>query len=605
MCAIYVDDDGNKIQVDTRRNWARVRELVRPYRGLLLNVCFGMICLSAVALAMPWPLKFLIDTVFPQGESAVGLVWIIVAGLALLHLFQAALQYFNGFMLRYVGNRLCFDLRRKLFVHLHRLSMDFFESQRTGSIMSRLTEDVSSINQLICGQSMTIITSIFKFFAAIIIIFLIDKRLGIAALAVMPLHVIAVVYFRPRVKSAARESRRNWARVCGVANETIAGAQLVKSFTSENREAKNFVKETRKQFGLNLQRGEWAAWWSITATVLHGLGKVIVIGYGGTLVLNGAVKPGTFVAFFSYTQMLHQPLIQLVSMLNQILPALVGVERVFEILETPPTVQEAPDAVAPGRLEGHVKFQNVHFSYEEKSPVLHGIDLTVEPGEVVAFVGPSGSGKTTLVNLIARFYDVSDGRILIDGQDIRRLRVRAYRDQIGMVLQENFLFSGSIEENIRYGKPTASREEVEEAARMANAYEFISEMEDGFKSEVGENGTRLSGGQRQRVAIGRAMLRDPRILILDEATSALDTESEMLVQDALKKLMKGRTTFVIAHRLSTVRSADKIVVLRQGQIVEAGTHEELLANEGLYYHLYRPEYEEEDDSVPYELMQVA
>lgn len=603
--AVYIDQEGNKTEFDPGENWRRLKELVRPYTKLFINVALGMVLLAIVRLAMPWPIKFLLDEVFPLGTNAVASLGLVVGGILLLHGLMATLQYVNGFVLSFIGNRLGFDLRRKLFAHLHRLSMSFHDAQKRGSLMSRFTEDVNSIRGLVVGQSMQMITSVLVFFIALGIIFFISPLLGLLSLAVLPLHVLALLFFRKRVKDAAHKTRRNFAQLCGSINETLAGAKVVKSFTSEGRETKSFVKGARKHVLLSLDQANWRLWWSVVANLLHGLGKGVVFAAGGMMVLRGTMNPGTFVVIASYTQMLHQPLIQFVNMLNQVLPAMVGVERVFEILSTVPEVEDAEDAVHAPPLKGDVEFKNVSFSYDNGLPVLKDISFNVKPGEVVAFVGPSGSGKSTIANLVMRFYDVSEGQVLVDGEDVRRFKQRSYRNQIGLVMQDSFLFSGTLEENIRYGRPDATMAEVHEAARQANAYDFIMETENGFQTEVGENGTMLSGGQKQRIAIARAILRDPKLLVLDEATSALDTKSETIIQAAMDRLMEGRTCFVIAHRLSTIRNADKIVVLKDGEVVEIGTHEELLARKGMYYGLYNPQFEEETDRAPYELMEVA
>ena len=603
--AVYVDAEGNSTEIDARENWGRLKGLVRPYVGLLLNISVGMILLALIRLAMPWPLKFLIDSVFPQKGAGAGALMAVVFGVMLLFCFMAVLQYVNGFVIRYVGNRLSFDLRRKLFAHLHRLSMSFHDAQKTGSIMSRLTQDVNAIRMLVVGQAMNMITNVFVFVVAIAVMFFISPWLAALSLIVLPFHVGAMFYFKGRVKDVAHRGRRNWSRLCGMANETLTGAKVVKSFASEGRESKAFFDGARRQIGFNLAQGNLNLWWGVVANVLSGLGKMVVIGCGGMMVLRGQMNPGTFIVFYSYTNMLHQPLIQLVNMLNQVLPALVGVERVFEILGAKPEVEDTLGAIPAPEIEGRVVFEDVNFSYNSSRPVVKNVSLTVEPGEIVAFVGPSGSGKSTMANLLLRFYEVTSGRVTVDGEDIRHFKQQSYRNQIGLVLQENFLFSGSLEDNIRYGRPDASDEEVREAASKANAHDFIMDMEDGYQTEVGENGVMLSGGQRQRISIARAILRDPRILVLDEATSSLDTQSEQLIQQALEPLMKGRTCFVIAHRLSTIRKADKIVVMRDGEIVEVGRHEELLALGGVYRELYEPQFEEESNEAPFELMEVA
>jgi len=574
---------------EARNDFRRLVAIAKPYRGLLSNIVAIMLFVSLLRLTFPLPMKFLIDSVFPNQDMS--LLFVVIGALVLIHALQQVLVYINSYTMRYVANRVTFDLRRRVFRHLQRLSLSFYDQHRTGSILSRLMGDVSAIQQLITGQALSMASNVFTFFAILVILLCLNVKLALISLSVLPVHVLAMIYFQRRIKERNRRLRQKMAQIHGNATEVLTGAKLVKSFAAEMRESKSFVKETREAFNLNIHQGELSMAWSALANMLYVTARLLVIGFGGMEVMRNpeGFSPGTFLAFYSYTTMLHQPVMTFVHLLNSIFPALVGVERVFEVLDTAPDIQEAEHPVTLKRARGEVEFEDVCFRYDTGEEVLKKITMSVSPGEVVALVGPSGSGKSTIANLVARFYDVTSGRILIDGVDIRRLKLKPFREQIGTVLQETFLFSGTVEDNIRYGRPDASSQQVVEAARQANAHDFIMELEEGYQTPVGQNGVLLSGGQRQRIAIARAILRDPRLLILDEATSSLDTASEALIQEALDRLMQGRTTFVIAHRLSTIRNASKIFVIEHGRILQAGTHEELLKQRGLYRQLYAPD----------------
>jgi len=569
--------------VTFRRLWP----FIKPYTGALVNAVICLLALSILGMLGPLPGKILIDEVLIGRKLP--LLWVVIGAIVLLALVRQVFSYLNSYTIRYVGSRLVFDLRTKLFRHLQDLSLSFYDQKQTGKIMSRLMGDVSSFQQLVTGNALSLITNIFQFFAVLAIMLYLHWKLTLVAMATFPGHLLTYYYFRDRVRELSRRSRDKWAAFSGSAHEVIRGTKLVKSFAAERREAKDFVHELKNLFNLGIDMGLQSQHWGIGSSMVELVGRVLFVAYAAYCVIRGELTVGTYFMFQSYLGMLHAPVMSFVELISQIVPALTGMERVFEILDMRPEVQEAPDAVSMRKMRGDVEFRDVSFQYADGEPVLHHLSFRAKPGEVVALVGPSGAGKSTVANLISRFYDVTSGQILVDGVDMRKVKLRSLREQIGSVLQETILFSGTIEENVLYGNPEKDHDDVESAAREANAHDFIASFPDGYRSEMGENGVKLSGGQRQRIAIARAILKDPRILILDEATSSLDTVSEALIQQALERLMKGRTTFIIAHRLSTIRNADKIVVLQRGRIEQIGKHAELLAQDGLYRKLYSPQ----------------
>ena len=552
-----------------------------------------MFVLASLRLIAPWPMKFLVDSAFPGRDRS--LLLMVIIGLLLLSVFRQVMSFANSFVISYVGSRLVFDMRRKLFQHLQRLSLSYYDSKRPGEIMARLMSDVTAIQTLITGSAMGVIIQIFMFISTLIIIFSINVKLACVAVAILPFQIGTYLIFNKRVSASNRRVRQKVQEIHGSAYELVAGAKVVKSFNAETRASRTFIQDAKEMFDLGIDFQILSMQWSTTAGALSSVGHLIFMWFGGMCVINGELKIGTFLAYSSYVGMLQAPVMQLISMAGQILPAKVGIERVFEILDMAPEVEEAEDPVNLPKIKGHVEFKDVCFSYNGEEDVLRDVTFSASPGETVALVGPSGSGKSTVANLIARFYDRTEGQILVDGHDIKDLYLKTFRDQIGTVLQETYLFTGTIEDNIRYGRPEATREQVVTAAEQANAHEFIEQLPDQYDSETGAMGIRLSGGQRQRIAIARAILRNPPILILDEATSALDTATEAKVQEALSRLMKDRSTFVIAHRLSTIRNADRIIVMRAGKIEQVGSHDQLMAIDGLYRELYQPQELDEAD----------
>jgi ABC-type multidrug transport system fused ATPase/permease subunit len=510
----------------------------------------------------------------------------VCVGMVVIYIVQALIGYIRSVLLLFVGNRIVFDIRQQIFRHIQRLSMRYFEQNPHGHIMARVMYDVEAVQAVLSGGIVEIISNTITLLVAIVLLYLLNWRMAVIATVILPLYVINFMMLRMRIRRAASDSREQYSAIYSILSEDISGIRVIKAFAREQREARRFVKEIRDSIDLNMTVGKLRTRLNINASLLTQFANVSILAWGTYQILyTGNLTMGGLITFTGYQGMLYGPVIALVTINDTINWVMAAVERIFETLDSIPDVMESKTPVRIRRLEGNVEMDHVQFSYEPGEPVLDDINVTAEPGKVTALVGPSGSGKTTLVQLIPRFYDPTSGVVRIDGHDLKDLSLTTLRRNIGMVMQENFLFMGTLRENIRYGRPDAGDDEVVQAAIAANAHDFITEFPEAYESRVGERGTRLSGGQRQRVAIARALITNPRILILDEATSDLDSESEALIQEALEYLMKGRTTFIIAHRLSTVMNADEILVLDHGKIVERGTHAELASAGGLYAEL--------------------
>ena len=563
-----------------------------------------LVVLTGLGLLTPMLGAKIIGVALPERRLRLFMICLVLV--VIVQAVSTALSIWNGHNMRRLGGRLVFDLRRKMYRHLHRLSLSFHEGRSTGEIMARLMNDVSQITTLITGTALNTIVAIFKAVAILIMLFCLNARVALLALIVMPLHYLSYFMFKRRLSHESWKSTEKTSQIYGKVNEVLGAAKMVKAYSSEPRETRTLIAQLREGYEIGVHAGLLSSIWSGTSSLISNWGSIIVMAVCGTMViLTARMTVERYVLLMAYVGMLYAPISQLIAVANQLIPAKIGMQRVFEILDMEPDIEDRPNGIRCV-VKGKIDFQNVDFAYPNGKQVLNGVSFKAEPGQLIALVGPSGSGKTTIANLIARFYDRTDGQILIDGRDIQDYPLSVLRNQMSIVLQETYLFRGTVRENICYGRPRATDEEIVTAAKSANAHEFIEALVDGYDTLVGSKGARLSGGQRQRLAIARAIIRKPRILILDEATSSLDSTSEAKVKDALETIMRERTTFVIAHRLSTVRNADQILVMENGRIVEQGRHDELIAGNGPYRKLYDPEWAKaEEKREEEELVQLA
>jgi ATP-binding cassette subfamily B protein len=576
----------DRIGVETARVLAPF--LRSHWRGFMPAVV-GLIAVSLLGLAKPWPLKFLIDDVLHvgQGETPPSVSFELIAAIAGAIVGIAALQalfnYVKEFFLSATSQRVAFSLRRALFEHTQRLSLTFHDRQRTGDMLTRMTSDVTKMQEVVTDKLLVAgLTSILQFGGMLAVMLVIDWRLGLVALAWAPLVLVTSTYFRRRIREEERRVRVREGDMASLAQETMSSIHVVKAFGRERHALEQFDEQTGEMLEASVSVARLEARFSGIVTVLTAAGLAAIVFYGAYRVAAGALTAGTLIVFIQYMRELQSPLNILSRLWASLARALVRAERIIEVLRERPTVSERAEARTAPRFRGEIRFEGVTFGYEPDRPVLRDLDLTIQPAEVVAVVGPTGAGKSTIASLLMRLHDPQAGVVMVDGRDIRDYTLDSYVDQIAVVLQESILFQATIRENIAYGRLNASSAEIEEAARAAYCEEFVRRLPDGFDTVVGERGTTLSGGERQRIAIARALIREAPILILDEPTTGLDAAAEAIVMQAVERLMEGRTTLMIAHKLSTIRRADRIYVLDGGRIVEAGTHDTLVASGGKY-----------------------
>ena len=569
----------------------RLLHLARPHVPKFILAMLCMLVVGVTTSALAFLVKPALDDIF-LNKNTDTLIWIPIA-VVVIYLLKGVCSYSQTILMSFIGQRIVADLRNNLYKQIQMQSLSFFTKNPTGILMSRITNDVGYVQGAVSEAVTSLLKDSFTLIGLVFVIFYRDWQLAIIAMFVFPLTIYPISKFGKKMRSIATRTQVTMGSLTTLLQETIAGTRIVKAFSMEDYENQRFGRENEHLFTLALKSVSVTAISSPFMEFLGGIGIAMIIFYGGYQVIKDVSTPGTFFSFLTALIMLYEPVKRLTNVNNTIQQGIAGAKRVFSIIDIAPDIRNNANAVPLPKISQGIDIQNVTFRYEE-TPVLKNINLSIKSGEVVAFVGMSGGGKTTLVNLILRFYDVTEGRILIDGYDIRDVTIESLRGQIGIVTQQTILFNDTVRNNIAYGDIEKTDEDIIRAAKAANAHDFITNLTNGYDTIIGEQGTKLSGGERQRISIARALLKDAPILILDEATSSLDTEAEIEVQDALEALMKGRTTLIIAHRLSTIRNADRIIVLAKGKIVEEGTHESLLNKRGEYYKFYNMQFKDEE-----------
>jgi ABC-type multidrug transport system fused ATPase/permease subunit len=559
--------------------------LLKPYWKVLIFIGFLLLASIFLELAPPLIQANIIDEVI--GARDLARLGILLGVLVGLYVAQQLANAGDMYTRHKLGGKFILDLRVKLYSYLQRLSLSFFERTSTGELMSRVTNDVNALEHFVTHGATFLILDLFRLMGAVAILLWLNWRLALLVSIPIPLLAIALRLFNDRIRPVYRRMRARLGDINSKLQDNLSGMHTIQAFNQEERELERFTTESENYYQAMVHGIRYWSTFFPSMTFISLMGNVIVLGVGALMVVRGQLTLGELVAFISYLNFLYAPVRRLIDTDNIVQEAIAAAERIFELLDEQPDIKNPEGALVLSEVRGHVAFEDVHFRYGSGGEVLHDVDFQMAPGEVVALVGPSGAGKTSIASLLSRFYDPSHGKIMVDGRDLKQVDISSLRGHVAVVLQDTFLFNTTIRDNLLYGKPNASDEELEKAARAAYAHDFIKELPDGYDTEIGERGVRLSGGQKQRLALARAILSDPRILILDEATSSVDAEAEYLIQQALDSVLEGRTALVIAHRLSTIQNADKIIALQDGRIVEIGAHHELLKRDGLYSQLYR------------------
>ena len=584
-----IEKDEEIVRRSKREIIIRLIAYLKPYKVKSMIVILLMILVMLCNVVNPYLLQQAID-VYVVNKDINGIL--LIGGILLvINIFAWIASKIRWTMISKITNNILVNIRHELYEHIQKLSFDFFDNRPVGKILARVVGDVNALKNLFNQSIQTLIPELLSLVCVAMAMFILNVKLAMACIILLPFLTIAMFYIEIHSRKRWEVFRNKRSNLNGFTHEDFSGIKVVQAFANEKNTEKNFrkmVKEQKEAF-LNAVRLNDCFWPLVELS--WGIGTLIVFAVGYRLILSGEIQVGKLIAFSMYTGMFWRPIMNLSSFYNTLITNFAAADRIFDILDQDPDIENIGEAPKMSRIDGKVEFRNIDFSYNVGGKVLNNINFKVNPGDKIALVGATGSGKTTIISLLSRFYDPTDGEILVDGKNIKYVDLYSYRSQMGIMLQDTFLFSSTIMENIRYGRLDATDEEVINAAKAVNAHEFIMKLENGYDTEVNERGSRLSLGQRQLVSFARALLANPRILILDEATSNIDTQTEMLVQKGIEKLIKGRTSFVIAHRLSTIRDCDKILVISDGEIIEAGTHDELLRNKGMYYDLYSAQYE--------------